>query len=73
MNTEQIVILVTGLLGVFAFLGILYDAWSAMRNAGTNSGLKHEIKKSLITNLIFGSIVLFLSIGLEVWIFSAIN
>lgn len=33
MEWEEIVILITVILGIFAFIGILYDAWSSLKNA----------------------------------------
>ncbi|NQX83113.1 MAG: hypothetical protein HRS50_00140 [Mycoplasmataceae bacterium] len=72
MEWKGIVILVTSILGVMAFIGILYDGWSNMRNAGTNSAQKHEIKKDMIRNIIFGAVVLALILGLESGIFYGI-
>lgn len=69
MDWKGIVILVTALLGIFAFLGMLYDGWSSMKNAGTDSEKKQQIKKDLIRNIIFGAVILFLVISVESGIF----
>ncbi len=70
---ETIILSITAILGVFSLIGIIYDAWSSLKNAGTNGDLKKEIKKDLIRNLIFGAVILFLVFSLEVWIFSMIS
>ncbi len=68
MEWKEIVIVITVILGVFAMIGILYDAWSGLRNAGTNSEEKREIKKDMIRNIVFGAIILVIILSLESWI-----
>ncbi len=65
MDWKGIVMLVTSILVVFGAIGILYDGWSSLRNAGTNSEQKREIKKDMIRNLIFGAIIAILILGSE--------
>ena len=69
MDWKGIVILITTILGIFTFIGMLYDAWSSLKNAGTNSEQKQQIKKDLIRNIIFGAIIIVLIIGAETTIF----
>ncbi len=65
MTWKEITILITVMLAAFAFVGILYDAWSGMKNAGTNSELKREIKKDMVRNIVFGAVILIVIVGVE--------